>query len=99
VLSGNHSRKSRGEDIVAARGGVQVIPEQISIRVNGGNALVTGSHVCQGVPGGRGDDFIEERKDVQLDKIKMFAKVEVVQDIDTCTQNLVEEDTCGGRGN
>jgi hypothetical protein len=99
VLSRDHFCKRRGEDIVAPRGGVQVIPEQISIRVNGGNALGTGSNVCQGVPGGRGDDFIEERKDVQLDKMEMFAKVEVVQNIDTCTQYLVEEDTFSGRGN
>jgi hypothetical protein len=42
--------------------------------------------------------LIEERKDVQLDKMEMPAKVEVVQDIDTCAQNLVEEDTCGSRG-
>ena len=99
MLSGNHSRKSRGEDIVAARRGMQVIPEQIRIRINRGNALRAGGHVCQGVAGGRGDDSIEESKDVQLDKMEMSAKVEVVQDIDTCTQNLVEEDTCGGRGN
>jgi hypothetical protein len=31
--------------------------------------------------------------------MEMSAKVEVVQNIDTCAQYPVEEDACGGRGN
>src|ERR1700722_9408010 len=93
LLPGDHPRKSQGKDIVAPRGGVQVIPEQISIRVNGRNVLGASSHVRQGVAGGRGDDFVEERKDIQLDKMEMPAKVEVVQDVDPCAQNLIEENT------
>ena len=67
---------------MAACRGMQVIPEQIGVRVDRGNALGAGGNVCQRVAGGRGDDLIEESKDVQLDEMEMFAKVEVVQDIE-----------------
>jgi hypothetical protein len=56
-------------------------------------------HVCQRVLGGRGDDLIEESKDVELDEMEVPATVEVAHDIEAGGQNLVIEDACLGRGN
>ena len=73
------SLSSVGEDIVAARGGVKVIPEEIRVRVDRGDTLGTRADVYQRVSGWRGDDALEEGKDVELRQIEMPVRVEVAQ--------------------
>jgi hypothetical protein len=79
---------------MAASGGVQVIPEEIRVGIDRGDALRAGSNVDQGVSGGRADDLVDEAKDVQLNKIEVSARVEVAQDSDPCAEDLVKEDAC-----
>ena len=69
-----------GQDIVTARGGVEVIPEEICVRVDRGDALGAGADVYQRVSGWRGDDAVEEGKDVELHEIEMPVRVELAQD-------------------
>ena len=80
-------------------GGVKIIPKEICIGVDGVDALRTGSHVCQRVPGGRGDDLIEESKDVKSDQVEVPATIEVVHDIKADGQDLVKKDAFLCRGN
>ena len=73
-------------------GGVEVIPKEICIRADRGDALGAGGNVCRRVLGGRGDDLLEESKDIKLDQMEVPATVEVVHDIEPGGQNLVIED-------
>ena len=66
---------------MAAGGGMQVVPKEKCVRVNGGDALRTGGYVCQRVAGGRGNDLVEESKNIKLGKVEVFAAIEVGQNI------------------
>ena len=88
-----------GEDIMAARCRVKVIPEQIGVRVDRGDALRAVANVYQSVFGGRGEDVIEESKDVELEKMEAPAGVEVAQDSEASGQDLVIERACFCRRN
>ena len=84
---------------MGACGGMDVIPKKICIRIDHGVALSAGGNVGQRVFGGRSNNLVEERKDVELDEMQMLVKVEVPQDREGCGQGLVIEDGCRGRGN
>lgn len=89
LAPGDNPDSSEGQNIVAAGGGVQVIPEEIGVGVDRGNSLGTGANVYQRVSGWRGDDAIEECKDVELHEIEVPARVEVTQDTKACGQDVV----------
>ena len=84
---------------MCGRGGMKVIPKKICIRIDQGVALSARGNVAQRIFGGRSNDLVEERKDVGLDQMQMLVKVEVTQSRKGCSQRLVIEDGCCGRGN
>ena len=64
-----------------------------------GDALRAGGYVCQPVAGGRGNDLVEESKNVKLDDMEVSAPVKVAQDREARGQQLVIDDACLVRGN
>ena len=84
---------------MAAGSGVQVVPEEISIRVDRGNSLGAGANVYQRVSGWRRDDAVEERKDIELHQLQAPVRVEVSQDTKACGQDVVIKNARLCRGN
>jgi hypothetical protein len=52
---------------------MKVIPEKILVGINGGEALSARVYIGQRVFGGRRDNLIEEREDVELHETQMLA--------------------------
>ena len=76
---GEGAESGDGDDVVAAGGGVEVIPKEIGVGINGGDALGARVHIGERVLGGRCDDLIEERENVELDETQVLAAVDVTQ--------------------
>ena len=72
--------RSHGEDIVALRGGVQVIPKEIRVGVVRVEALGAFGNVHQPILRRRSDDFIEETKNVKPGEMEVFAAVQVAEE-------------------
>src|SRR6202035_2739510 len=87
------------EDLVTIGGGVEVIPEEVSVWIYRVSALGTGSHICQRITGGRRNYFVEQRKHIQLMETKPFAKVEIVQQSEAGLEEIVIDKACRSRGN
>src|SRR5580700_9563113 len=87
------------EDLVTLGGGVEVIPEEVSVGIYRVSALRTGSHICQRITGGRRNYFVEQGKHIQWMETKPFAKVEIAQQSEAGFEELVIDNACRGRRN